>query len=272
MEASKTKPRKLRAVFSYRLATRRHSFTRRQKRSAQFLSRYRSRSYARGSLRFFRDGITASVPRLSIRSTTAWLSYPLSAITTSAGTPVHPHRGLGHICLLASGQRHFHRQSQPAHPRVALGAEAAATAAGRLFRLATAAVHFFWRRRRVWWARTTVESRISHSRSGSLSTSKTTGHVSAPTVEAFPGRVPFTEAFGQVSPGGTGFGDPENGIEEQTVIFGRRAELSGPTQKEILDTLPVGIRNRMALQHVSPPWFEVRSTFYPNYLPLVHTT
>jgi hypothetical protein len=40
------------------------------------------------ALRFFRDGITASAPRRWMPATTVWLSYSLSAITTSAGTPL----------------------------------------------------------------------------------------------------------------------------------------------------------------------------------------
>ncbi len=58
VEATRTKPMKLRAVFSYLVATRRYSFALRQKHSAKLRSLYRSGSYARRSLRVFSGGIT----------------------------------------------------------------------------------------------------------------------------------------------------------------------------------------------------------------------
>ena len=51
MDAIFTIARKLRAVFSYRVATRRYTFILAQNRSTKFRSLYRSRSIARGSRR-----------------------------------------------------------------------------------------------------------------------------------------------------------------------------------------------------------------------------
>src|SRR5581483_4500298 len=80
-------PRKLRAVFSYRVAIRRYTFSLARNRSARFRSLYFSRSMSRCTARFLRAGITAPAPRASISSTNPCLSYPLSAIATSKGTP-----------------------------------------------------------------------------------------------------------------------------------------------------------------------------------------
>src|SRR5262249_5182724 len=81
--------------------------------------------------------------------------------------------GLGHVGRLAWGQDQPHRQSRAVDADVDLGAEAAAAAAQGLLRLAPGAVRFFSAPAAPGWARITVESRISHSRSGSWRASKT---------------------------------------------------------------------------------------------------
>ncbi len=75
------KARKLREVFSYRVATRRCCLSRLMNRSTRFLALYRNLSKARGCFRFTLEGITASAPLDSIVLTNGSLSYALSAIT-----------------------------------------------------------------------------------------------------------------------------------------------------------------------------------------------
>jgi len=48
-----------------------------------------------------------------------------------------------------------------------------------------------------------------------------------PAIEPLPDGVPVAEAFGEVSPGGAGLGDPEHGVHEEAVIFGRDAGVTG---------------------------------------------
>ena len=67
-----------------------------------------------------------------------------------------------------------------------------------------------------------------------------------PAIEPLPHRVPFAEAFGDVAPGGPGLADPEDGVDEQTVIFGGDAGVARPPGQEVLDPFPVFIRYLMA--------------------------
>src|SRR5262249_35443439 len=75
--------------------------------------------------------------------------------------------GVTDVGVLAGRDQEAHRQAQAADHYVDLGREAA-PAAAEAFRLRpAAAVGFFSAPAACWWARTTVESRMSHSRSGS---------------------------------------------------------------------------------------------------------
>ncbi len=80
---------------------------------------------------------------------------------------------LRHIGRLTRRQDQPDRQSQPVHCGVDLGAEPASAAAQLLIGLASGAVRFFLAPAAQGWARITVESRISHSTSGSCNTSNT---------------------------------------------------------------------------------------------------
>lgn len=79
--------------------------------------------------------------------------------------------GLAHVGFLRRGQEDLDRQAEAAYAGVDFGAKAAPAAAQRLFRLASGSIHFFFAPAACGWARITVESRISHSRSGSRSSS-----------------------------------------------------------------------------------------------------
>ncbi len=39
-----------------------------------------------------------------------------------------------------------------------------------------------------------------------------------PAIEPLPHRVPFAEALGEVAPRGAGLGNPEDGVDEETVV------------------------------------------------------
>lgn len=70
--------------------------------------------------------------------------------------------------------------------------------------------------------------------------------LSGPAIEPPPGRIPVAEAFGQVTPGCPGLSDPEDGIEEKTVVRGGHAGVAVLSWQEVLDAIPVFIRYLMA--------------------------
>jgi hypothetical protein len=55
------------------------------------------------------------------------------------------------------------------------------------------------------------------------------------------------EAFGQVAPGDAGLGHVQNRIDEASIVLGEPTSLSGPARQQVLDTVPIGIRNRVPL-------------------------
>jgi hypothetical protein len=67
-----------------------------------------------------------------------------------------------------------------------------------------------------------------------------------PPIEPPPHRVPVPEAFGKVTPGGPGLGDPEDGVDEEAVVRGGHAGVVIPAGKEALDAPPVFIRYLVA--------------------------
>src|SRR3954451_16621815 len=73
-----------------------------------------------------------------------------------------------------------------------------------------------------------------------------------PAVEPPPGAVPVAEVLGQVAPRGTRLGDPKDGIDEQAIVLGDLPMLTGLAGKEVLDSLPVGIFDRVAGWHCRP--------------------
>ena len=70
--------------------------------------------------------------------------------------------------------------------------------------------------------------------------------LAGPAVEPPPGGVPVPEALGEVAPGGTGLGDPEDGVHEMTVVGGRDAGVAGPAGEEAVYPHPVFIRQLVA--------------------------
>src|SRR5215831_4225600 len=79
---------------------------------------------------------------------------------------------LADVGLLPRRQEELHGQPQPTDPGVNLGPEPASTPAQRLLALPPGPVGFFFAPAAWGWARMMVESRMSHSRSGSCRASK----------------------------------------------------------------------------------------------------
>jgi hypothetical protein len=132
------------------------------------------------------------------------------------------------------------RLPNPSTKGVNLGRQAAARAPDRLI------AFFFWAPAACWWARTTLESRKTSSKSASLaSTSNTRCHTTLRgTREALVHGVPKAKFVGQISPGRTGAGDPQHRLDKQPVVFGRRASVAGFAGKKILDTLPLVVAKK----------------------------
>jgi len=108
------KPRKLSAVLSYRVATRRAFFSLLKHLSTRFRSRYSGRSTPTRFFRDFRMGMTGWMFRLRISSRILSASYPLSA-SIIGGIPEAEIVG-----RLAGRDVSSHRQTSGSHPEMDL--------------------------------------------------------------------------------------------------------------------------------------------------------
>src|SRR6185437_6287219 len=88
------------------------------------------------------------------------------------GDALHQLLCLLHVGGLPRRQDHRNGKPQPTHPNVDLGAKSAPTAAEGFLVLATRSIDLFFAPAAWAWARMIVESRRSHSRSGSCNVSK----------------------------------------------------------------------------------------------------
>lgn len=66
--------------------------------------------------------------------------------------------------------------------------------------------------------------------------------LAGPPIEPPPYRVPVPEAFGKIAPGSPSFGDPKDGVDEETVVRGGHTGVVILAGKEALDAFPVFIR------------------------------
>ena len=73
--------------------------------------------------------------------------------------------------------------------------------------------------------------------------------LAGPAVEPPPGRVPVAEPLGQVAPRGPRAGDPEDGIDEEAVVLGDLAVLARSAGEEVLDAVPIVVRDGVAVPH-----------------------
>jgi hypothetical protein len=62
-----------------------------------------------------------------------------------------------------------------------------------------------------------------------------------PAIEPSPDRIPVPEAFRKITPGSPGLGDPEDGIDKETVVRGGHTGVGNLARQEILDAFPVFI-------------------------------
>jgi len=69
----------------------------------------------------------------------------------------------------------------------------------------------------------------------------------APAIVPPPHRVPVAEPLGDVAPGGAGLADPEDGVDEESVVLGGDAGVAGATGEEVFDPFPVFIRYRVTM-------------------------
>jgi hypothetical protein len=72
------------------------------------------------------------------------------------------------------------------------------------------------------------------------------GSLVGPPIEPSPHRIPVPEAFGEITPRGPGLGDPEDSVDEETVIGGGYSGVVILARKEALDAFPVVIRDLVA--------------------------
>ena len=176
---------------------------------------------------------------------------------------------LGDIMILSRCQNDLHGFSQAVAGYVNLRAEAAARASQRLvFRCAALSA------RRVLMR---ADDRAIQEQNAKVRILQVLHDglkyaALAPPIEALKNGVPFAKALGQVTPRSAGLGDPHDRIDEQTIILGRRAGIAFLSWQQVLDSLPLLVRNLMASQHhrlaadgvrmVPPPW-RPRSIVWP---------
>ena len=86
-----------------------------------------------------------------------------------------------------------------------------------------------------------------------------------PPVEPLPGRTPGPEPLGQVTPRGPCLGDPEDGVDEQSVILGGHAGVAGLTGEQVFDAFPVLVLDLMAA-HGEHSGCETSQEFLPILL------
>jgi hypothetical protein len=75
-----------------------------------------------------------------------------------------------------------------------------------------------------------------------------------PSVEPPPLAVAFAQAFGKILPGGSSAGNPQDGIDEASVILGDATMLSHLAGQQGLDAIPIRIRKLVSVSHDQPSW------------------
>src|SRR4029078_1226949 len=88
-----------------------------------------------------------------------------------------------------------------------------------------------------------------------------------PAAEAPERGVPGPEPLGQIAPGCSRLGHPQDSVDEEPILRAATAR-----RQQALDQCPLVIGKRMPTPHGGPPWQTRRSVLYQNHLPYVHTT
>src|SRR5215470_18729042 len=180
---------------------------------------------------------------------------------------------LADVGLLPGRQQELHRQPQPAHAGVDLGPEPAPAPAEGLVALPPRPARFFFAPAAWGWARMMVESRMSHSRSGSCRASKTLCQVP---FRAQRSKRRHTEFQLPKRSGRSRQGAPVLAIH-RTASRNRRLSRAAqpgwpgrPGSRSLIrsqSASEIAWRWSMA----GPPWLGGRPAFYQSYLALVHT-
>ena len=132
-EATKCRAdRKYKLLRSYRVAILRHCFSLLKARSIRLRSRYSSRSYSQGSLRFDLGGMTASAPLVPDEGQYPVAFIPLVGDDGPSLDTGQQRYGLGNIRPLTAGERETHRAPLGINKEMNLGAQSAAGAAQSL--------------------------------------------------------------------------------------------------------------------------------------------
>ncbi len=194
----------------------------------------------RGNHRFSTLGFDAVDQRLAVVAFVANHDFK--------GHTIQKRLRLIHVGRLTARQHDGDRQTKSVDRCVDLGAESASAAAQR-FGCRTAV--FLGAPAACWCARITVESKMSHSRSGSCKASKTRCQTPLRDQRSnrLPDRVPFAKALGKIAPRCSRLGDPKYCIDKQTIVLGRDAWIARFARKPILDSLPLFVRDRVAVAH-----------------------
>src|ERR1700677_769447 len=96
--------------------------------------------------------------------------------------------------------------------------------------------------------------------------------LAAPPVEPSPDTVPLPETLRQITPRGTSLGQPQDGVNEQTVVLRCPPRLVRATWQQIFDPLPILIADRVSLWHDRPSLTTLEAALYSKRPDLVHTT
>ena len=230
-DASWQKARSLPAVFSYLVATRRHGFSWANRRSTWFLSLSRWASSSRGRSRLERDGITAFDPAASIVRTNGPLSFPSSAITCPAGMTrisasardtswAWPPERIRRAGLPRASAAMWSFVVRPPRERPTACSPLLSRAGGVLMGPDDRGID-----QQVLQVGVASEGLQDAAPDARLS----------PAVEPLIGGVGRPEPGGQVGPGRAGAGYPEDGVEEQAVVLGRRSGVVGLARQQLLD-------------------------------------
>lgn len=204
------------------MATRRRCFSWLKNRSTRLRTWYTCRSYSRCTSRFFFGGITASAPRAATRDRLHEGVAVVALVTDhrpglDAGDQL---RRAGDVARLAGREQHPHRVARAIDGDVNLRGKPAPRAAQFLLRSGAA---FGPGGVLVGPHDGRVEPEPLQVGVLKFIEDSLPGPLAGPAEEAFMDRVEVAKADGQVSPGGTGAGDPEDRIEEEAVVGGNEA-------------------------------------------------
>jgi hypothetical protein len=73
--------------------------------------------------------------------------------------------------------------------------------------------------------------------------------LACPAVEPPPPGVGVAESLGQVGPRGPRPGDPQDGVEEPSVVLGHPAVLAPLAGQQVFDAVPVGVGDLVPVAH-----------------------